>query len=89
MGTPQKSKIATKNGIYIKGSYLFQTIMLGIHVSFRGCHRFLFHMGPTYKWRRRPSCTFTPFKLLNGNHASFHLITLPETNIAPKNDGFQ
>ena len=26
-----------------KGSYLFQTIILGIHVSFQGCNRDLFH----------------------------------------------
>ncbi len=35
--TPQKSNIDTKIAIF-KGSYLFQTIILGIHVSFRGCN---------------------------------------------------
>ncbi len=33
--TPRKSNIGTKN-CHVKGSYLFQTIILGIHVSFRG-----------------------------------------------------
>ena len=35
--TPQMSNIDTKNCHIFKGSYLFQTIILGIHVSFRGC----------------------------------------------------
>ena len=34
--TPQKSNIDTKISIF-KGSYLFQTIIFGIHVTFRGC----------------------------------------------------
>ena len=38
--TFQKSKIDTKN-CHFKGSYLFQTIILGIHVSLRGCKSFL------------------------------------------------
>ena len=35
--TPQKSNELIPNIAMFKGSYLFQTIILGIHVSFRGC----------------------------------------------------
>ena len=39
MCTLQKSNIDTVTRIAIfKGSYLIQTIILGIHVSFRGCN---------------------------------------------------
>ena len=34
-GTPQKSNIDNKHGHILKGVHLFQTIILGIHVSFR------------------------------------------------------
>ena len=39
--TAQISNIDTKNCHIFKGSYLFQTIILGIHVSFRGCKALL------------------------------------------------
>ena len=41
IATPQKSNIDTKNIAMFKGSCLFQTIILGIHVSFRECNIFL------------------------------------------------
>ena len=41
IATPQKSNIDTKNIAMFKGSCLFQTIILGIHVSFRECNMFL------------------------------------------------
>ena len=34
---PEIYRIDTKNGHYLEGVHLFQTIILGIHVSFRGC----------------------------------------------------
>ena len=38
MVTPQKSNMSIpKIAIFFKGSYLSQTIILGIHVSFREC----------------------------------------------------
>ena len=38
--TPQKSKIDTQTWPYFEGVTFFQTMILDIHVSFRGCSHF-------------------------------------------------
>ena len=69
--TPQKSNIDTKKWPYFKGVHLFQTIILGIHVSFPGCIYIFYshcHLLGSVNVNAN-SCTFTTGAIENPKRA--------------------